>query len=204
MPTEKDIEAESTDEEGESDHKGGVGHKSSHLGVFTSAAAAGGSAQQPQANRANTGPSSDGSDIQSIGRRWKDKLTSSTHEEREARRAQRAKEEQAQYEAHMAFRQAMSRAAETGQPVMIGRDREGHDVYVEPPTTGYGGGYGGYGGRAVVGGYTGGARGYNPYSQGPYANPNARFIAPPQPYGRPYGGGYGVSIEIPSRGVQDR
>ncbi|KAM3417724.1 hypothetical protein BST61_g5957 [Cercospora zeina] len=121
----------------------------------------------------------------SFGRKLKDKVTGMSHEEREAARRQREEEERQAYEMHVKVRAAMQRAAETGQPQLIGRDREGRDIYMEPPRPPYAGGYG------MSGGY-----GYNPYqpynSQGIYTTPNARYIRPAVPYGRPYGGyGYG-------------
>lgn len=136
-----------------------------------------------------------------FGRKLKDKLTSTTHEEREAQRAQRAKQEQAAYEQHMVMRRAMSRAMQTGEPQLIGKDRDGKDVYIEPPSgQGYGydprGSFGGGGGY----GYGGNGYGYNPYNQGPYANANARFIRPQNPYARPYGGGYGGGLGLPLLG----
>ena len=124
-----------------------------------------------------------------LGQKMKDKLTGSTHEERELKRQQRAEEEQRQYEAHAAMRRAMSKAMETGVPQAVGRDKEGHTVYVEPP-----GGGGGMGGMGQGYGAHQDSRSYNPYVHGggPYDDPNARFIRPPMPYqGRPYGGGYG-------------
>lgn len=129
-----------------------------------------------------------------FGRKWKDKITGSTHEEREAERARRAEEERRYYESHLKFREAMQRAQATGQPQFFAKDRDGKDIYIEPPQVagGYGGGYGGYGGGA---GY-----GYSPYSSGMYANPNARFIRPSVPYGRPYGGGYGGGLGMPLAG----
>lgn len=127
-----------------------------------------------------------------FGRRLKDKVTGSTHEERQAERAQREREEAAYYEAHMKFRAAMQRAQMTGEPQLLGKDRDGKDVYVEPPRNAYGGGgYGGYGSSAY---------GYNPYTSGPYSNPNARFIRPAAPYGRPYGGYYGGGMGMPIAG----
>ncbi|GIZ47672.1 hypothetical protein CKM354_001075700 [Cercospora kikuchii] len=121
----------------------------------------------------------------SFGRKLKDKVTGMSHEEREAARRQREEEERQAYEMHVKVRAAMQRAAETGQPQLIGRDREGRDIYMEPPRPPYAGGYG-----------MGGGYGYNPYqpynNQGIYTTPNARYIRPAVPYGRPYGGyGYG-------------
>lgn len=120
-----------------------------------------------------------------LGRRVKDKLTGTTHEQREAERKKRAERERQAYERHRVLRQAMARAAQTGQPQLIGKDHDGKEVYVEPPA--YQGGYG----HGV--GY-----GYNPYSRGGmYATPNARYLRPAAPYGRPYGMGYGRGYGMP-------
>jgi hypothetical protein len=115
-----------------------------------------------------------------LGRKIKDSLTGSTHEEREEKRRQRDLEEQRLYEQHQKFRLAMSKAEETGEPQFLGRDREGKEVFIEPSYS-----------TAPPGGYGSGQYGYNPYTQGPYTNPNARFVRPQQPYSRPYGPGYG-------------
>jgi len=118
-----------------------------------------------------------------LGRKVKDKLTSSTHEQRAARRLQREEEERRVYEQHLKFRQAMQKAEDTGVPQYLGRDREGKEVYIESPY-----------GTGPAGGYGAGQVGYNPYAQGPYANPNARFVRPEMPYQRPYGSGYGGGL----------
>ncbi|KAL9595431.1 MAG: hypothetical protein Q9219_006448 [cf. Caloplaca sp. 3 TL-2023] len=120
-----------------------------------------------------------------LGRKLKDKLTNSTHEQREEQRRQRAIAEQQAYEQHRQIRQAMVEAIRSGQPQPIGKDRNGKDVYIEPPPT-------------VNGPRTG--YGYSPYSQGVYGNPNARFIRPANPYGRPYGRGYGGGYGLPLAG----
>ncbi|KAF2859600.1 hypothetical protein K470DRAFT_258778 [Piedraia hortae CBS 480.64] len=119
-----------------------------------------------------------------FGRKFKDKMTGTTHEQREQKRQQRAQEEQRAYEQHMRIRRAMGEALRTGQPQCIGQDRQGKDIYIEPP--GYGGGMG-YGS-----GY-----GYNPYGSGIYTTPNARYVRPAAPYGRPYYGGYGGGLGMP-------
>lgn len=123
-----------------------------------------------------------------FGEKLKDKVTGTTHEERVRERARREEEERQYYEAHLKLRQAMQKAQMTGQPQFFAKDRDGKDIYIEPPS-GPGFGYGGYG----TGGY-----GINPYSQGPYANPNVRVIRPSYPYNRPYGpyggGGFGLPI----------
>ncbi|OCT52680.1 WW/Rsp5/WWP [Cladophialophora carrionii] len=124
----------------------------------------------------------------SFGEKFKDKVTGSTHDERVRDRARRAEEERQYYEAHMKLRRAMQQAQITGQPQFFARDRDGKNIYIEPPG-GPGYGYGGYGPQ----GY-----GINPYARGAYADPNARFIRPGYPYSRPYGtypgGGYGLPI----------
>lgn len=123
--------------------------------------------------------------VSKFGRRMKDKMTNSTHEQREAQRRQRAEEEQRAYQRHMEIRQAMSRAMQTGEPQFIGKGRDGRDMYIEPPR----------GMRPIQGGY-----GYNPYMQGPYGNPNTQFIRPQYPYSRPYGKGYGGGYGLPLAG----
>jgi len=126
---------------------------------------------------------------QTFGRKMKDKLTNTTHEEREASRRQREEDERKAYAQHQAIRRAMSKAMETGQPQLLGKDPEGKDVYVEPPSMQ--GGFGGYGGR----GY-----GYNPYQNGMYTTPNARYLRPDYGYDRPYGYGYGGGLGMPLLG----
>jgi len=124
--------------------------------------------------------------IKKFGRGLKDKLTGTTHEEREQERRQREIEEQREYEMHLRIRQAMQAAINTGQPQKIGRDNQGRDVFIEPPN---------WGGPA----YGGGGYGYNPYHQGPYQTPNAVYVRPPEyeysrPIGYGYGGGYGYPL----------
>lgn len=119
----------------------------------------------------------------SLGRKMKDKITGSTHEEREAQRARRAEEERRLYAQHLQIRQAMAKAMQTGEPQLVGKDRQGKDVYVEPPQ---------YRGGAYGGGY-----GYNPYGMGGmYARPGM-YRSPMMPYGRPYGGGFGGGYGMP-------
>ncbi|KAF2268546.1 hypothetical protein CC78DRAFT_576031 [Lojkania enalia] len=121
--------------------------------------------------------------IHKFGRKMKDKLTSSTHEQRAAQRREREEQERRAYIEHMRMRQCMVRAMETGEPQFLGKDNQGRDVYIEPPR----------GPRAPTGAY-----GWNPYASGPYTNPNARFVRPAMPYaGRPYGYGYGGGLGAP-------
>jgi len=123
---------------------------------------------------------------ETFGQKMKDKLTGSTHAEREKDRAKRAEDEQKAYQRHLALRQAMNKAIETGQPQLIGKDAQGHDLYLEPPEQ-QGGGYGMRPGNGQ----------YNPYASGPYQNPNARFLKPDYGYNRPYGGGFGMGYGMP-------
>lgn len=137
---------------------------------------------------------------QSFGRKLKDKVTGMTHEQRVEERRKRAEAEQKAYQQHLAARRAMQRAMETGQPQLLGKDRDGKDVYIEPPAPvqPYGGGmYGGFGGRLGGGMYENSYR-HNPYGgDGIYTTPNARYIRPQGPYGRPYGSGYGGGYGLP-------
>ncbi|KAK0290702.1 hypothetical protein LTR35_000134 [Friedmanniomyces endolithicus] len=123
----------------------------------------------------------------SFGRKLKDKMTGMTHEEREVERQKRAAEEKVIFERHQRIRAAMQKATETGQPQLIGKDKDGKDLYIEPPS--YQGG----------GGYPGSGYGYNPYSSsgGMYTAPNSRYVRPAYPYSRPYGGGYGGGYGMP-------
>lgn len=131
-----------------------------------------------------TAPSHPPSGLTKFGRKMKDKLTGTTHEQRVAYRRQREEEERQAYLRHLKYREAMTRAIETGQPQLIGKDKDGKNVYIEPPN----------GANLPPGGY-----GYNPYAQGPYnyAPPNSRYIRPDYPYRRPYGGGYGGGYGSP-------
>lgn len=166
QPSKADITAEHTDEEDLDDH-----HQ------------AGGVAPGELPPR----PDGKGKGKATFGRKLKDKLTGMTHEEREQERKRRAAEEQRMYEQHQRLRQAMSKAAQTGQPQLLGKDKDGKDVYVEPPQYN-GGGYQSFPGNAY---------GYSPYGSGMYSTPNARYLRPPGPYQRPYGSGYGGGYGMP-------
>lgn len=121
--------------------------------------------------------------LHKFSRKLKDKVTGSTHTEREAARAKRAEQEARAYAAHLRAREALTRAIQTGEPQFLGKDQQGRDIYIEPP-------HGAYAPR--------GAYGYNPYAMnGMYQNPNVRFVRPAGPYGRPYGYGYGGGAGVP-------
>ena len=146
----------------------------------------------------NTQPSHPPKGIHKIGRRFKDSLLGSNHEERAQERLRRAEEEREAHARYQQMRSAMVRAAETGQPQLLGKTAEGKDVYMEPPRNDpYGNPL--YSQQQLAGN---GApyQAYNPYIQGPYANPNNRFVAYPRPdyaYGRPGGYGYGGGLGLP-------
>lgn len=157
-----DIAAEDTDDEDHHHHDDSKHHAQPAVGV--AAATAGATSHSTNKKK------------ETFGQKMKDKLTGSTHEERVAERRRREEEERAAYQRHLKIRAAMDRAAQTGQPQLIGKDKNGKDLYIEPPPQpGYG-----YGMQAN-----------NPYAQGPYGNPNATYLRPAYPYSRPYGPGYG-------------
>ncbi|KAF1941739.1 hypothetical protein EJ02DRAFT_347049 [Clathrospora elynae] len=132
--------------------------------------------------KANEGAAGGPTGIHKFSRKLKDKLTGQTHEERERARATRAEQERQAYLAHLRARQALVRAIETGQPQLLGKDRQGRDVYIEPP----------HGPYAPMG-----ASGYNPYGARQFQSPNVRYMRPVVPYGRPYGYGYGGGAGLP-------
>ncbi|KAF2716882.1 hypothetical protein K431DRAFT_289045 [Polychaeton citri CBS 116435] len=153
----------------------------------THTAAAGSSAHPELPPRPDGGR---GKGKESLGRRFKDKVTGTTHEEREAERKRREELERQAYQQHMQVRNAMATAMRTGQPQKIGKDKDGRDVYIEPPTYQPAPGYYGRGyGYSPYGGYPGGP--------GMYTTPNARYIRPNGPYGRPYGSGFGGGYGLP-------
>ena len=186
-----DVTAESSDEEDDDGEKGGRGH--GHAGHAH--------AHAPTATHEDTPKG-----IHRFTRKMKDALTSSTHAERQTQRNNRAAAERAAYKTHIQARTAMLRAMQTGEPQFLCRDAQGRDVYVEPPggprdvvalPAGHGHASEGPGGAGGVGGDGGNGIRYNPYAQGPYADPNARFVRPSGPYGRPFGYGYGGGMGAP-------
>ncbi|KAF2134582.1 hypothetical protein P153DRAFT_362340 [Dothidotthia symphoricarpi CBS 119687] len=120
--------------------------------------------------------------IHKFSRKLKDKVTGTTHTDRETHRKQRAEQERQAYLAHLRARQALIRAMETGQPQLLGKDSQGRDMYIQPPRNPY----------AQRAGY-----GPNPYAGGLYGNSNVRYMRPVGPYGRPYGYGYGGGAGLP-------
>jgi len=121
--------------------------------------------------------------IHKFSRKLKDKVTGTTHTEREQQRVRRAEQERKAYLAHLRARQALMKAIQTGEPQFLYKNQRGEDVYVMPPSGGYAAPRGGYG--------------YNPYAQGPFGNSGMRYMRPATPYGRPYGYGYGGGVGLP-------
>lgn len=190
-PNHADIAAESSADESDVDTR----HKKPPQPTSSSSAAAAPELPaRPHPPSQHVTPHGEGG-LGKLGRRMKDKLTGTTHEERERGRELRAQEEQEAYRRYQRIRSAMALAAETGQPQLLGKNAEGQDVYIEPPATDP------YGNYVYPAGYSAGPyQSYNPYIQGPYANPNNRFIAYPRPtyaYGRPHGYGYGGGMGMP-------
>ncbi|ORY70967.1 uncharacterized protein BCR38DRAFT_331317 [Pseudomassariella vexata] len=177
-PMQEDITAETTDdEEGEGTH-----HQNLSLGHG-----------KPQQKHKQTG----------FGRRLKDKLTGSTHEQRLAARQQREKQERDLYRQHLLFRTGLQKAIQTGQPQLLGKDDNGSDVYLEPPGSRYPGVksvrrinsqmqevFYGEGAAVPVG-----ARHIRPDGFYDVGLMHGRSVGRPyQTYQRPYGNGYGGGI----------
>ncbi|KAI7787360.1 hypothetical protein LA080_016435 [Diaporthe eres] len=167
-----DIEAESSDDDAPRNH---------------GQAAAASQQQQQQPGLLETGPEKL-SGPEKFGRKLKDKLTSSTHQERAAKREKRAEAERQAYYQHQHIRRQVARAVETGEPQLLGRDGQDREVWIEPPQ-GAPGLRGNPNARLVnpwnTGGYFGGPPGM-------MAGPGNMYSRPVGPYSRPYGrGGYG-------------
>ncbi|KAK3358705.1 hypothetical protein B0T25DRAFT_563783 [Lasiosphaeria hispida] len=143
-----------------------------------------------------------------LGRKLKDKLTGTTHEQRAAERRQREQAERDMYQQHQVFRRNMIDAMNRGQPQFLGKDRNGVDVYLEPTTKMFPG---------VVS-----ANRLSPYltevayAQGRRPGPPGRYIRPERDiyggggaafgryerpraaYGRPGGGGWQLELPKPT------
>ncbi|KAK7993455.1 hypothetical protein PG989_006836 [Apiospora arundinis] len=115
-PSKKDIAAETTDEEeGDSSHhtRAGAAHEA-----------------PPHQQGSSSKP-------RSFGRKMKDKITGTTHEERNAERARRQEREQDLYRQHELFRRGLAAAIQTNKPQLLGQDDDGMDVYLEPPDSNF-------------------------------------------------------------------
>lgn len=185
-PSLPDIAAESTDDEAD-DH---AGSSSATASSSTGRRHAAELPPRPSKHEKESGGSK-------FGRRMKDKLTGTTHEQRVAERKRREEEERRVHAQYMAYRAALQKAAQTGERQLLGHDRNGKEVWVEPPMQDpYGGGMGPYGGgfAAPYGNPYGG-----PGRLGMYPGMQSRYVSPgypysQRPYGRGYGGGYGLPL----------
>ncbi|POS82488.1 hypothetical protein EPUL_005523 [Erysiphe pulchra] len=72
--------------------------------------------------------------IQKFGRRLKDIITSTTHEERIKARQERDYMELEAYRQHQQFRDKMTQAAKTGEPQLLGIDSDGKEIWIKAPT----------------------------------------------------------------------
>ncbi|CAJ2508017.1 Uu.00g092030.m01.CDS01 [Anthostomella pinea] len=135
-----DVEAESTDEEGDDDGHHGGGHGLLGLGH-------GKKHDQKQAPHAEPQPQAGGPQSQAgeapisaphrLGRRMKDALTGTTHEQRNQQRDKRAQRERDLYQQHRIYRRGLEAALRTGQPQLLGEDDAGQEVYLLPPNKSY-------------------------------------------------------------------
>jgi hypothetical protein len=115
----------------------------------------------------------------SLGRRLKDHLTGTTHEQRAAERARRAAAEHELYRQHRLLRQAMRDAMRSGRPQLLGRDPDRVRVFLEPP------------GHTFPG--VAGVTRLSPYvSEVVYDESDGRRPGPPGRYLRPEGDMYGM------------
>jgi hypothetical protein len=116
-----------------------------------------------------------------LGRKLKNQLTGTTHEERAAERIRRAVVEHELYRQHRLLRNAMKQAMHTGRPVAIGRDENRVHLFLEPP---------GHTFPGVID-----VKPLTPYlsevfydKEGPRPGPHGRYL---RPEGEMYGMGYG-------------
>lgn len=151
-----------------------------------SGGAKGGHGKASTAGGATSGSSAPPKGVKKFGRSLKDKMTNTTHEEREAKRKAEKEAEQRALERHRAIRQLLIKATQTGQPQLVGRDKQGRDIYAQPPPPGA------YGYGASLG--------YSPYQtmNGPYGGAGP-YSAPMGPYrrgGGMMGGGMGMGMPL--------
>ncbi|KAK4139007.1 hypothetical protein BT67DRAFT_30637 [Trichocladium antarcticum] len=155
-------------------------------------------------------------DHRSLGRKLKDRITGTTHEERAAERARRAAAEHEMYRQHRILRRAMLEAMRTGRPQLMGRDENRTKVYLEPP----GHTFPGVTGVRRVSPYMSevvydGADGRRAWPSGRYLRPEGemygnayggygcgkfgggRWDRPTDRYGRPVGRGFGGGLGFP-------
>ncbi|RKF72658.1 putative ww rsp5 wwp protein [Golovinomyces cichoracearum] len=147
------------------------------------------------------------SGIQNFGRRLKDAILNSTHDERIKARKDRERMEIELYRQHQHIRAKMSEAIQTGKPQLIGKDSEGKDVWIDTPKT-YNSNMGGNYSSLLGASLTMSGREFcgrnkhvfNPYGSGLSYGSDSRYARPQAPYQRPigirYGGGMGLPLGV--------
>lgn len=157
-PSKADIEAEDTADESSASDSGSVRQHHRHT---------------------QDNSSSSSSSATRLGRKLKDRLTGTTHEQRAAERARRASAELELYRQHRQLRRAMHEAMRSGRPQLLGRDADRVHVFLEPP------------GHTFPG--VAGVRRVSPYvSEVVYDESDGRRPGPPGRYLRPEGDMYGM------------
>lgn len=125
--------------------------------------------------------------LKKLGQSMKNKMTGSTHAERVARRKKQREQEERAYQHHLAIRAAMTKAVQTGQPQLIGRDQQGTEIFAQPPPPNHP--------------YAGASVGYGPYQTAPqYPYGSGMYSAPYGAYSRRPGYGYGGGMGLPLMG----
>ena len=181
-PSQADIIAESTDDEDDDDDDDDDNDDHDDHQPRTHLKEKGGRGQRPQPKKKEAAKKPP-DETRSLGRRFKDALTGTTHEQRAAERARRAAAERELYRQHRQLRRAMLEAMRTGRPQPLGRDEDRVHVFLEPP---------GHTFPGVVA-----VRPLSPYvSEVFYDDADGRRPGPPGRYLRPepdmYGYGYGA------------
>ncbi|TQS35181.1 hypothetical protein Golomagni_04405 [Golovinomyces magnicellulatus] len=144
------------------------------------------------------------SGIQNFGRRLKNAILNSTHDERIEARKDRKRMEIELYHQHQHIRAKMSEAIRTGKPQFIGKDNEGEDIWINPPST-YNGSRGRDYSNLFGGGLTMSGREFlgrnkhvfNPYGGGLSYDSDPRYARPQAPYQRPVGSRFGGGMGLP-------
>ncbi|RKF54271.1 putative ww rsp5 wwp protein [Erysiphe neolycopersici] len=151
--------------------------------------------------------------IQKFGRKLKDIITSTTHEERIKARKERDDMEIEAYHQHQhqQIRNKMIQAAKTGEPQLFGIDSDGKEIWIKAPTNNVNRNrldshsFAQNSKRVGIGLSTSSLRdhqNWNGYSSNPYASRymngiNFGYNLPYDPYHRPTGSGFGGGMGLP-------
>jgi hypothetical protein len=97
-----------------------------------------GASSGPSNANANANANPNASDSSGgLGRKLKDKLTNTTHDERAARRREEAEQEEEAIRSYKLFREGLKAATKTGKPHLLGVDDDGRELYLQPPGAHY-------------------------------------------------------------------